>query len=50
MVVHKKGVKRAQKVEDRNRKKAVKAREAGFRRWVRQEELAEKELAAAKRK
>jgi len=50
MVVHKKGVKRAQKVEVRSRKKAVKEQKAGYRRYERQVELAEKEAAAAKKK
>jgi hypothetical protein len=50
MVVHKKGVKRAAKVQERSRKKVIKEREAGFRRYERQEEVAEAEAAAASKK
>ncbi len=45
-----KGFKRALKVVARKRKKLVKEREAGFRRYERQEELAAAEVAKTAKK
>lgn len=43
-----KGMKRAQKVADRKRKRVVKTKAANLRRIERQEEVAEKEAKKAK--